>query len=169
MSIIRIERWNSCERLLPGSGAQGSVLGNWEYLSKTNNNTNHIPVEDWWKWVDDLTTLEGVNLITVGLSSYNFHHHVASDTPVHGQFVSPDNLLTQKYITTLDTWSELHKMKLNEKTKILLFNFTKKHQFATCLKLRATDIEQVREASILGTIVSDTLSWDANVPRIVLF
>ena len=82
----------SSKRDLPGSGAQKSVLGNWEYLSQTNNNANHIPVEDKWKWVDDLTTLEIINLIAVGLASYNFRQHVPSDIPVHGQYVKPENL-----------------------------------------------------------------------------
>ena len=36
----------SKEKQLPGSGAQGSVLGNWEYLSQTNNNADHIPIND---------------------------------------------------------------------------------------------------------------------------
>ena len=62
----------SSPRLLPGSGAHGSVIGNWEYLSQTNGNADHIPEEDMWKWVDDLTTLEVVDLITIGFSSYNF-------------------------------------------------------------------------------------------------
>ena len=58
-------------------------------------------------------------------------------------------------------------MKLNEKkTKSLLFNFTKKYQFATRLKLKGSNIEQVNEAKILGTIVTDSLSWDANTKRI---
>ena len=41
------------------------------YLVQTNNNADHIPREDKWKWVDDLTAVEIVNMITVGLSSYN--------------------------------------------------------------------------------------------------
>ena len=44
----------------------------------------------------------------------------ASDFPVHWQYVKPEKLKTQEYITTLDIWSGKHKMKLNEKkTKIL--------------------------------------------------
>ena len=158
----------SKERLLPGSGAQGGVLGNWEYLSQTNNNTDRIPPDDGWKWVDDLTTIEIVDLITVGLSSYNFREHVASDIPMHGQFVAPENLKTQKYISTLDTWSTEHNIKLNKKkTTIMLINFTKKHQFSTRLKLKDTNIEQVKHFKVLGTILSDDLSWDANCNAII--
>ena len=56
--------------------------------------------DDRWKWVDDLTTIEIVDLITVGLSSYNFRQHVSSYIPIHGQFVAPENLKTQNYIST---------------------------------------------------------------------
>ena len=82
----------SSKRLLPGSGAQGSILGNWEYLSQTNNNVDHIPPEDRWKWVDDLTALEVVDLINIGLSSYNFRQHVASDININGHYVNPKNI-----------------------------------------------------------------------------
>ena len=122
----------SKKRQLPGSGAQGSILGNLEYISQTNNNADHIPREDKWKWVDDLTVVEIVNMITVGLSSYNFQQHVASDIPVHGQFVSQDNLKTTQYIRLLDNWSHDHLMRHNKsKTKIMIINFTRKYKFAT--------------------------------------
>ena len=60
--------------------------------------------------------------------SYNFKRHVASDIPIHGQFVAPENLKTQQYIITLNSWSIEHKMKLNKKkTTIMLVNFTEKN------------------------------------------
>ena len=60
-------------------------------------------------------------MIKVGLASYNFRQHVASDIPIHSQYVEPQNLKTQEYINTLDTWSDSHRMKLNEKkTKIMI-------------------------------------------------
>ena len=114
-------------------------------MSQTNKNADHVPSDDRWKWVDDLTTWEVIDLISVGLSSYNFHQHVASDIPVHGQFVNPQNLLTQEYISTLDAWSDEHRMKLNaKKTKIMLINFTQKYQFTTRVKLKGRNIEQKR-------------------------
>jgi hypothetical protein len=158
----------SKERLLPGSGAQGSIIGNLEFLSQTNNNADHIPSEDRWKWVDDLTAVEVVNMINIGLSSYNFRQHVASDIPVHGQYVDPQNLQTQSYITTLDAWSVRNKMQLNvAKMKIMLINFTKNYQFVSRIKLNDSPLEQVKEANILGTIISDSLLWNENCARIV--
>ena len=143
----------SKRRQLPGSGAQGSIMGNHEFLSQTNNKVDHIPQGDRWKWVDDLTTLEVVDLINAGLSCYNFRQHVASDINVNGQYLDPKNVKTQQYISTLDSWSDQQLMKLHEKkTKIMLINFTKKHQFKTRLTLKSSIIEQVPQIKILGTI-----------------
>ena len=116
--------------------------------------------------MDDLTTIEIVDLITVGLSSYNSRNHVACDIPVHGQYVHSKNLQTQEYITTLDIWSEDHKMKLNEK-KIMLINYRNKYQFTTRMKLKNNNIQQVKEAKMLGTILSDDLLWNKNCENIV--
>ena len=43
-------------------------------------------VEDRFKFVDDLTILEIVDLLTVGLTSYNIKQHVPSDINVHNQY-----------------------------------------------------------------------------------
>ena len=59
-------------------------------------------------------------------------------------------------------------MKLNEKkTKIMVINFTKNYQFATRIKLKDSNVEQVKEAKILGTIISDDLLWNKNVANII--
>ena len=34
------------KRHQPGSGAQGATLGNWEFLSQTNDNANCVPLEE---------------------------------------------------------------------------------------------------------------------------
>ena len=63
-----------------------ATLGNPEYDSQTNHSADCVPKDDRFKWVDDLTLLEQINLINIGLSSYNFRQHVASDIPVHRHF-----------------------------------------------------------------------------------
>ena len=69
----------SSSRDLPGGGPQGSSLGGLEYDSQSNDNTEFLSPEDKFKFVDDLSTLEIINLIMVGLTFYNFKLHVASD------------------------------------------------------------------------------------------
>ena len=116
--------------------AQGSFLGNWEYLSQTNKNADCVPKENRWKWVDDLSTLEIINLITLGISSYNFKQHVASDIAIHGQFIQPNLLKTQGYINTIDEWSVNQKIILSQKkTIVMIFNFSRNFQFSTRLQL----------------------------------
>ena len=114
----------------------GATMGIWEYLSQTNNNADCVPEEDRFKFVDDLTALEIINLLNVGLSSYNFRSHVPSDIPVDGLYVHNGNLKSQNYLDKMDIWSQDHKMVMSKKkTKAMLFNFTHNYQFSTRLKL----------------------------------
>ena len=54
-------------------------------------------------------------------------------------------------------------MLINEKkTKYLIFNFTDKYQFSTRLTINNQLIEVLRSTKLLGTIISDDLSWDLN-------
>ena len=138
-------------------------LGNWEYISQTNHNADCVPPDHRWKWVDDLSTLEIIDLITAGISSYNFKNHVASDIETHGQYIQPNNLMSQHYINTINQWSENQQMILSQKkTKIMIINFTKNYQFSTRLQLNNTNLEVVKEAKLLGMILSDNLKWDSN-------
>ena len=77
----------STSRNLPGGGPQGSSIGLIEYDSQSNDNTDFLSPEDKYKFVDDLSTLELINLILRGLTSYNFKHHVASDVGIDQLFL----------------------------------------------------------------------------------
>ena len=56
---------------LNGGGPQGALWGILEYLSLSNDNTSYISPQDKFKFIDDLTILEKINLLYIGLSSYN--------------------------------------------------------------------------------------------------
>ena len=112
----------SQSRRLPDGGAMGASLGNWEFLSQTNDNADCVPKEDRFKFVDDLTTLEVINLLTIGLSSFLMKNQVPSDIPSHGQYISGDKLKSQEYLRKINEWTESHKMVISEqKTKALIF------------------------------------------------
>ena len=81
-----------------------------------------------------------------------------SDIPVHGQYVESKNLRTQEYISTLNAYSDDHKMKLNEQIFFSLVNFTKTSR----IKLKDNNGEQVKHAKILGKICNDGLTWNKN-------
>ena len=53
----------SKSRNLPGSGAMGANLGNWEFLSQTNDNADSIPVNDRFKFMDDCLGWKSINPI----------------------------------------------------------------------------------------------------------
>ena len=97
--------------------------------------------------------------MSVGLTSYNVKNHIPSDLPSHGQYIDEKHLLSQKYLTELNAWSENHRMVINQtKTKAMIFNFTKNHQFHTRLNLKKETIELVNEFKLLGTTITSDLT-----------
>ena len=59
-------------------------------------------------------------------------------------------------------------MKLNEnKTKNMIFNFSKEHQFTTKLSVNDVNLEVVNEAKLLGTIVTNNRAWNRNTEALV--
>ena len=54
-----------------------------------------------------------------------------------------------------------------KKTKAMVINFTEKYQFQPRLKLNKNNIEVVEKMKILGTIISDKLSWGENCDVLV--
>ena len=158
----------SSERELKGGGPQGSTFGIWEYLSQSNDNANCISESDRFKFVDDLTFLEIIYLINVGLASYNVKQHVPSDIPTHNQIIPAQHLKSQQYLDVIKEWTAKQKMKLNiKKTKNIIFNFSKKLQFTTKLSVDSENIEIVKEAKLLGTYITEDLKWNKNTSELV--
>ena len=57
---------------------------------------------------------------------------------------------------------------LNEnKTKVMIFNFTDNYKFTTKLSLNNTTLEIVQKTKLLGVILTDDLKWDANTNELV--
>ena len=61
-----------------GGGPQGATLGLLEYQSQSNKSADCVNVADRFKFV---------NLLTVGMSSYNIKEQIPSDIPSHNQFI----------------------------------------------------------------------------------
>ena len=81
--IVKSHNSLSTPRELPGGCPQGSTFGLLGYGVSANDNANHVSQDMKFKFVDDLSTLEKLNLILAGLSSYNFKIHVASDIGIN--------------------------------------------------------------------------------------
>ena len=164
-------KWHGCRsvpRKINGGGPQGATLGILEYLSQSNNSADCVTVEDRFKFVDDLSVLEIVNLLTIGLSSFNIRGQVPSDIPQHNQFIPPQNLQSQKWLDEINEWTLNQKMLINEKkTKTIIFNYTDNYQFTTRLSINDKNIEVIDSTRLLGTIISKDLKWDLNTAAIV--
>ena len=156
-------KWNKASSTmhnLNGGGPQGGLMGILEYLSQTNNNTDFIDPDDKFKFIDDLSILELINLISQGLSSFNFKSQVASDINFeHNQFLPQTNFKSQTYLDKISEWTRSNLMKLNsEKSKFMVVNFTENYQFNTRLNIGNQMLQQVKETRLLGVIVNDQLS-----------
>ena len=54
-------------------------------------------------------------------------------------------------------------MKLHErKTKIMIFNYSCNYQFVTKIHLHNTLLDTIRNTHLLGTVISDDISWQKN-------
>ena len=108
-----------------------------------------------------------IYLLNIGIATYNIHAHVPSNIPTHNQLIVAENLKTQSQLNMINDWTKKQKMKLNiKKTKSMIFNYSKKHQFITNLKVDDESIEIVKEAKLLGTVLTDKLTWDRNTEEL---
>ena len=147
----------STTRTLKGGGPQGATFALWEYLAQSNSNADCVDPEYRFKFVDDLTVLKKINLLTIGLSSFNSKASVPADIPSHN-----------KYIDAIQEQTQNQKMILNQKkTKVMIFNYTDNYQFTTRLSLNNANIEVVNKAKRLGVIVSNDLKWEENTQYLV--
>ena len=164
-------KWHGQEskpRNLPGGGPAGATLGLLEYLSQSNDSANCVSPEDRFKFVDDLTILELVNLLNIGISSHNLRSQVPNDVATHNQLVHPKNLKSQTNLNIINEWTKQKKMLINkEKTKIMIFNYTDQYQFSSRITLDGENVENVSETKLLGTIIQNNMKWDSNTSNIV--
>ena len=148
---------------MPGGGPQGCLLGLLEYLANSNDNADHVPVDMRFKFIDDLSILEVLNLILTGLSSYNSKTHVPCDVGPDQNYLPSANTKSQMYLEQIQSWKTANKMKLNTtKTKAMIFNFNKNHQFSTRLHLENNLLEIIPETKLLGTLITSDLKWHKN-------
>ena len=166
-----VVKWNgvkSSTRPLNGGGPQGGTLGTIEYTSQSNDNAEFAEIDEKYKFIDDLSLLEIVNLLSQGLANFNCRASVPSDVAIGNKFLPTENTQTQKNMNSISEWTHSKQMKLNvKKTKYMVINFTKNYQFNTRIHLEGRLLDQVHEARLLGLIISDNLSWKSNTEELV--
>ena len=113
--------------------------------------------------MDDKTVLEVVNLLSIGIASHNYKASIPSNVRTSGLVISNTHLKTQEHLNDIDKWTNEKKMLLNvQKTKNIVFNFSKNSQFTTEIKLNEETIETVNDTKLLGTVVTDCIVKEAN-------
>ena len=96
--------------------------------------------------MDDLTINEVINLIDIGLATYNVKTHVPSNLPSHNQMIPNEHLKTQKYLEDINNNNNDHMMKVNsKKTKCMIFNYSTNKQFVMNIKLNGEVVKTVDE------------------------
>ena len=165
---VKWHGYQSVPKDIHGGGPQGATLGLLEYLSQSNDNADCVGQKERFKFVDDLSILEIINLLTIGLASFNLKQQIPTDIPVHNQYIPANNLKSQDWLNQINSWTLAKQMMVNEKkTKCMIFNFTKNHKFTTRLTINNEPIEVIDSTKLLGTVISNDLSWDLNTAEIV--
>ena len=151
--IVKWQDTTSTTLDLPGGGPQGCTFGLLEY--KSNSNDNHVPANMRYKFVDDLSILERLNLILCGLTEYNFKNQVASDIGIDRTYLPSENFESQENLNIIQEWTDDNLMKRNsKKSNMMIFNFTRNYQFSARFYMENNLLEIVHETKLLSTIIS---------------
>ena len=112
-----VVKWHvveSKEKKGPGGGPQGAYLGNLEYQAQSNDSANCVKKDSRFKFVDDLSILEKINLLLVGMASHYSKQQVPNDVHMSNLVIPPENLKSQSYLDQIQSWTTSKKMVLNE-------------------------------------------------------
>ena len=150
---------------LIGGGPQGTLLGGLEYMAQSNDNAEIVPVEDRFKFIDDLSILQLVCFSGL-LVEYNFFNHVASDVGIDELYLPASTFNTQEHLNYISNWTQQNLMRLNEaKTNYMVFSRSKE-SFATRLSINGVKIDKLNVTKMLGIWISDDLCWSRNCQEI---
>ena len=78
-------------------------------VSQSNNCADIVNQSDRYRFIDDLSLMEIVNLLTVGLTSYNLNQHIPSNIPTSNIYIPNQNLKTQSYLNNISQWTDNQK------------------------------------------------------------
>ena len=165
--VVKFGNSISEEKTLNGGGPQGATFGILEYLSQSNYNSDCVESENRFKFIDDLTILEIINILNIGITSYNIKSHVHNNIKCDSYYLPPENTKSLQHLDEICKWTEAKKMKVNEaKTKTMIFNFTRDYPISTSFKMNNIPLEVVNEMKLLGVVITSDLRWDKNTQYI---
>ena len=134
-------------------------------MAQSNDNAEIVPVEDRFKFIDDLSILQLVCFSGL-LVEYNFFNHVASDVGIDELYLPASTFNTQEHLNYISNWTQQNLMRLNEaKTNYMVFSRSKE-SFATRLSINGVKIDKLNVTKMLGIWISDDLCWSRNCQEI---
>ena len=158
----------SAIRTLKGGGPMGSTLGLLEYIMQSNDNSDDLKSSEKFKFIDDLSILEVICLLSIGIASFNCKAEVPNDIGIGDCFIPAENLKTQAHINKICEWTTQNKMMLNhKKSNLMIFNNSKKMKVKTRIQMNGVNLQIVDSAKLLGTIITSDLKWEKNTAELV--
>ena len=172
---------------MSGGGPQGTILGMFLFIvlinfigfekcnttigaTVTSNLKGRIPIQTMHaKFIDDLTIASSINLNTslqkeqddFWVRPVSFHNRTGHTLKTHMNIV-------QEQLTTISNYAEKNEMEINKKkSKVMIFNNTKKLDFMPSLLVKEDELEVVNSIKILGTIITSDLKWKANTEYMI--
>ena len=171
---------------MPGGGPQGTILGMFLFLVLMNdagfkneresrgakittayNKRKELETRH-WKYVDDLTVAEAINL-KASLKNYEdevlelpltYHNRTQEILPSEESKV-------QKQLIAISEYAKENEMKVNrKKTQVMLFNTARKHDFTPALKFDEDNLEVTDEVKLFGVKITNDLKWNSNTKYI---
>ena len=170
----------STQKKLPGGGPQGAYLGGLIFIIKYNGAMLRPPVprqisgpvlksrSETVKFVDDGTVAVSIDLKNClvpdpvcRVRPLNYHERT-------GHVLPDDNNLLQDYITDVEKFVSVNKMKINkQKTKVISFTKSRKWDFPPEIHFSdGTQLEYISETKLVGVVISRDLRWQKNTDYI---
>ena len=150
---------------LIGGSPQGSLIGQLLYIIGSDDSAEEVPIEDKFKYIDALATLDAVN-IKEKLVEYDCWQHVPSDIATGVRFLPVETFKSQKVNDSISFWTKDNNMKINsDKSKYMVLSKSKE-TFSTRLTIDSQPVERVNAMNHLGVWLSEDLTWNKHVTEI---
>ena len=119
---------------------------------------------DHWKYVDDLTVAEALNLKETLVE--DTEKILVKPLTHHDRFellLPEESSKVQKQLQELESHADKNEMKVNKKkTKAMLFNPSRSKDFTPKLVIANETIELVEEMKLLGVQITSDMKWNSN-------
>ena len=183
--IVNYKGEKSGSKEMPGGGPQGTILGMFLFIilinlagfAEQNTHIGHLITraanrsempEKHWKYVDDLTLAEVINL----KEKLKFDPEKEWELPLNfhnrtKQVLPTTESKVQEQLERLHEYAIENEMKINiEKSKVMLFNTAKTRDFSPEMKIEDDTLEVVEEMKLLGVKITSDLKWHCNTAYI---